>query len=161
MQLLEDICQKNNWPPPVYTLHSTSSSNQHILVGEDVLFLYKVTLGAVGMTYMPSRLSRTVDEARCIAADYTLSNLGLLLDSELLAAVAWWACSSRCSCLRHLVVFCYCRYCCHWVHGAPACAVPRDASDLCPRPEPKQADAHCLGSCRRWRGGGLRTSLRG
>ena len=47
-----------------------------------MLFLYKVTLSAIGMTYMPSKLSRTVDEARSIAADYTLSSLGLPIDGE-------------------------------------------------------------------------------
>ena len=33
---------------------------------------------------MPSKLSRTVEEARSIAADYTLSNLSLPVDGQLI-----------------------------------------------------------------------------
>ena len=35
-QILEEICQKNSWGQPLYTLHSTTNP------GEDPLFLYKV-----------------------------------------------------------------------------------------------------------------------
>ncbi|XP_064383811.1 probable RNA-binding protein 46 isoform X2 [Halichondria panicea] len=72
VQLLEEVCAKNGWGSPHYNLHSTSSQNQS---GEDVLFLFKITIAAVGYTYMPTKLSRTVEDARVLAADHTLSSL--------------------------------------------------------------------------------------
>lgn len=68
-KLLEEICQKNNWGAPLYVLHSTSA-------GEDILYLYKITVTAIGVTYIPSKLSRSVEEARNTAADYALVQLG-------------------------------------------------------------------------------------
>ncbi|XP_057297897.1 APOBEC1 complementation factor-like isoform X2 [Hydractinia symbiolongicarpus] len=68
-QLLEEICQKNNWGTPIYTLHST-------VTNDGQLFLYKVTIPPLGHTYQPQKLCRSLDEAKHFAAEYTLSQVG-------------------------------------------------------------------------------------
>ncbi len=73
LQILEEVCIKNGWGPPHYNLHSTSSQKQS---GDDVLFLFKITIPAIGYSSMPTKLSRTVEEARCLAADHVLPSLG-------------------------------------------------------------------------------------
>lgn len=78
--MLDEVCQKHNWGPPIYNLHSTSNQTQS---AEDVLFLYKVTISVLGTTYMPNKLSRTVEEARMVASEYTLTSLGYPMDGEL------------------------------------------------------------------------------
>ena len=98
LQLLEEVCQKNNWGPPIYNLHSTSSQTQS---GEDVLFLFKVTITALGMTYMPNKLSRTVEEARAFAADYTLTSLGYPFEG-----VCVCVCLCVCVCALHVACVC-------------------------------------------------------
>lgn len=40
-QVLEELCQKNNWGHPVYQLHSAISPDQR------QLFLYKITIPAL------------------------------------------------------------------------------------------------------------------
>lgn len=40
-QVLEELCQKNNWGQPVYQLHSAISPDQR------QLFLYKITIPAL------------------------------------------------------------------------------------------------------------------
>jgi len=69
LQVLEDICQKNHWGAPIYTLHST-------VTNDGQLFLYKVTIPPLGNTYQPQKLCRNVDEAKMFAAEYTLSQIG-------------------------------------------------------------------------------------
>jgi len=69
IQILDEVCQKNNWGSPIYTLHSTASNDGQ-------LFLYKVTIAPLGNTYQPQKLCRNVDEAKSFAAEYTLSQLG-------------------------------------------------------------------------------------
>lgn len=49
LQILEDICQKNNWGQPVYQLHSAIGPDQR------QLFLYKITIPALASQY-PSML---------------------------------------------------------------------------------------------------------
>lgn len=67
-QVLEEICQKNQWGTPILTLHST-------VTNEGQLFLYKVTIPALGNTYQPQKLCRNVDEAKMYSAEYTLSQI--------------------------------------------------------------------------------------
>jgi len=69
LQLLDEVCQKNQWGAPIYTLHST-------VTNEGQLFLYKVTIPPLGNTYQPTKLCRSVDEAKGFAAEYTLSHIG-------------------------------------------------------------------------------------
>ncbi|XP_015764160.1 PREDICTED: probable RNA-binding protein 46 [Acropora digitifera] len=70
-QLLEDVCQKNQWGSPVYTLHSTVGP-------QDIqLFLHKVSIQGLGTQYQPPKLCRTVEEAKSYAAEYTLQQLGV------------------------------------------------------------------------------------
>lgn len=76
-QILEEICQKNNWGQPVYQLHSA--------IGQDhrQLFLYKITIPALASQnpamhpFTPPKLSAYVDEAKTYAAEYTLQTLGV------------------------------------------------------------------------------------
>ena len=80
LQMLEEICQKNGWGSPIYSLHSSTNTTP---CGEpDTLFLYKATIVGVGMTYIPSRLCRNLAEAREIAAEYALVQLGYPMEGE-------------------------------------------------------------------------------
>ncbi|XP_071266119.1 APOBEC1 complementation factor isoform X1 [Salvelinus alpinus] len=76
-QILEDVCQKNNWGQPVYQLHSAIGLDQR------QLFLYKVTIPALATQYpnvhpfTPAKLCTAVDEAKVHAAEHALQTLGL------------------------------------------------------------------------------------
>lgn len=76
-QILEEICQKNNWGQPVYQLHSAIGQDQR------QLFLYKVTIPALASQnpaihpFTPPKLSAYVEEAKNYAAEHTLQALGL------------------------------------------------------------------------------------
>ncbi|XP_064518238.1 APOBEC1 complementation factor isoform X2 [Pseudopipra pipra] len=76
-QILEEICQKNNWGQPVYQLHSAIGQDQR------QLFLYKITIPALASQnpaihpFTPPKLSAYVDEAKTYAAEYTLQSLGI------------------------------------------------------------------------------------
>uniref|UniRef100_A0A8C6I2P5 APOBEC1 complementation factor n=1 Tax=Mus spicilegus TaxID=10103 RepID=A0A8C6I2P5_MUSSI len=76
-QILEEICQKNNWGQPVYQLHSAIGQDQR------QLFLYKVTIPALASQnpaihpFIPPKLSAYVDEAKRYAAEHTLQTLGI------------------------------------------------------------------------------------
>lgn len=70
LQILEEVCQKSNWGQPIFTLHSTTNPD------EEALYLYKVMVPGLSMTYIPAKLTRNVDEAKIIAADYSLVQLG-------------------------------------------------------------------------------------
>lgn len=79
-QILEEICQKNNWGQPVYQLHSAIGQDQR------QLFLYKITIPALASQnpaihpFTPPKLSAFVDEAKTYAAEYTLQTLGIPTD---------------------------------------------------------------------------------
>ncbi|XP_012734544.1 APOBEC1 complementation factor isoform X1 [Fundulus heteroclitus] len=76
-QVLEELCQKNNWGQPVYQLHSAISPDQR------QLFLYKITIPALATQYpnvhpfTPAKLCASVEEAKIHAAEHTLQTLGL------------------------------------------------------------------------------------
>uniref|UniRef100_A0A3Q3JGM4 APOBEC1 complementation factor n=1 Tax=Monopterus albus TaxID=43700 RepID=A0A3Q3JGM4_MONAL len=76
-QVLEELCQKNNWGQPVYQLHSALGPDQR------QLFLYKITIPALATQYpnvhpfTPAKLCTTVEEAKVHAAEHTLQTLGL------------------------------------------------------------------------------------
>ncbi|KAM4032071.1 APOBEC1 complementation factor isoform 2-T2 [Anomaloglossus baeobatrachus] len=76
-QILEEICQKNNWGQPVYQLHSAIGSDQR------QLFLYKITIPVLASQnpaihpFTPPKLCISVDEAKNYAAEYTLQTLGI------------------------------------------------------------------------------------
>ncbi|XP_043839080.1 APOBEC1 complementation factor isoform X2 [Dromiciops gliroides] len=79
-QVLEEICQKNNWGQPVYQLHSAIGQDQR------QLFLYKVSIPALANQnpaihpFTPPKLSAFVDEAKTYAAEYTLQTLGIPME---------------------------------------------------------------------------------
>ncbi|XP_050161464.1 APOBEC1 complementation factor isoform X2 [Myiozetetes cayanensis] len=79
-QILEEICQKNNWGQPVYQLHSAIGQDQR------QLFLYKITIPALASQnptihpFTPPKLSAYIDEAKTYAAEYTLQTLGIPLE---------------------------------------------------------------------------------
>uniref|UniRef100_A0A3Q3M277 APOBEC1 complementation factor n=1 Tax=Mastacembelus armatus TaxID=205130 RepID=A0A3Q3M277_9TELE len=76
-QVLEELCQKNNWGQPVYQLHSAMGPDQR------QLFLYKITIPALATQYpnvhpfTPAKLCAAVDDAKVHAAEHTLQTLGL------------------------------------------------------------------------------------
>lgn len=76
-QVLEEICQKNNWGQPVYQLHSAIGQDQR------QLFLYKITIPVLASQnpaihpFTPPKLCISVDEAKNYAAEYTLQTLGI------------------------------------------------------------------------------------
>ncbi|XP_068114653.1 APOBEC1 complementation factor isoform X2 [Hyperolius riggenbachi] len=76
-QVLEEICQKNNWGQPVYQLHSAIGQDQR------QLFLYKITIPMLATQnpaihpFTPPKLCISVDEAKNYAAEYTLQTLGI------------------------------------------------------------------------------------
>ncbi|XP_043912353.1 APOBEC1 complementation factor isoform X2 [Protopterus annectens] len=76
-QILEEVCQKNNWGQPVYQLHSAIGHDQR------QLFLYKVTIPALATQYpnihpfTPTKLCSSVDEARAYAAEHVIHTLGI------------------------------------------------------------------------------------
>ncbi|XP_050815451.1 APOBEC1 complementation factor isoform X1 [Gopherus flavomarginatus] len=76
-QVLEEICQKNNWGQPVYQLHSAIGQDQR------QLFLYKITIPALASQnptihpFTPPKLSAYIEEAKTYAAEYTLQTLGI------------------------------------------------------------------------------------
>ncbi|CAF90992.1 unnamed protein product, partial [Tetraodon nigroviridis] len=79
-QVLEELCQKNNWGQPVYQLHSAIGPDQR------QLFLYKITIPALATQYpnvhpfTPTKLCAAVEEAKVHAAEHTLQTLGLLTE---------------------------------------------------------------------------------
>ncbi|XP_016368780.1 APOBEC1 complementation factor isoform X1 [Sinocyclocheilus rhinocerous] len=90
-QILEDICQKNNWGQPVYQLHSAIGPDQR------QLFLYKITIPALATQYpnihpfTPTKLCTSMDEAKLHAAEHTLQILGIQTegaDASAAAAIA-------------------------------------------------------------------------
>lgn len=74
VQALEEVCQRNNWGQPLYSLHSTG--------GDSPLYHYKVTISSLGTAYLPSKLSHSVDEAKLIAAECALIQLGYPLEAS-------------------------------------------------------------------------------
>uniref|UniRef100_A0A8B9K0N6 APOBEC1 complementation factor n=1 Tax=Astyanax mexicanus TaxID=7994 RepID=A0A8B9K0N6_ASTMX len=87
-QILEDICQKNNWGQPVYQLHSAIGPDQR------QLFLYKITIPALATQYpnihpfTPAKLCAAVDEAKIHAAENALQTLGLQTEGADASAAA-------------------------------------------------------------------------
>ena len=82
VQMLDDVCTKNGWGTPSYSLHSTSS-----LTGashnELQLFLYNIKIPAINIPFQPTKLSTNVDEAQRIAAEHCLMQLGYPVDCKL------------------------------------------------------------------------------
>ncbi|XP_061181474.1 probable RNA-binding protein 46 isoform X3 [Saccostrea echinata] len=72
-EILDDFCQKNGLGSPIYQLHST-------LNGESQLFLYKVTVPAYPNPFQPNKLCRTVEDAKCFAAEFVMSQMGIPMD---------------------------------------------------------------------------------
>ncbi|XP_069581261.1 APOBEC1 complementation factor isoform X2 [Brachyistius frenatus] len=87
-QVLEELCQKNNWGQPVYQLHSAISPDQR------QLFLYKITIPALATQYpnvhpfTPAKLCAAVEEAKVHAAEHTLQTLGVQTEGAVDAGCA-------------------------------------------------------------------------
>ncbi|XP_075996907.1 APOBEC1 complementation factor isoform X2 [Genypterus blacodes] len=87
-QVLEELCQKNNWGQPVYQLHSALSPDQR------QLFLYKITIPALATQYpnvhpfTPAKLCTAVEEAKVHAAEHTLQTLGVQTEGSTEASCA-------------------------------------------------------------------------
>ncbi|XP_044155748.1 APOBEC1 complementation factor isoform X2 [Bufo gargarizans] len=94
-QVLEEICQKNNWGQPVYQLHTAVGQDQR------QLFLYKITIPLLASQnpaihpFTPPKLCMSVDEAKNYAAEFTLQTLGITTETaEPPAAFAGYAIAS-------------------------------------------------------------------
>ncbi|XP_053548201.1 APOBEC1 complementation factor isoform X2 [Bombina bombina] len=80
-QVLEEICQKNNWGQPVYQLHSAIGQDQR------QLFLYKITIPLLATQnptihpFTPPKLCVSVEEAKNYAAEFTLQTLGIPIET--------------------------------------------------------------------------------
>ncbi|NWS41188.1 RBM46 protein, partial [Probosciger aterrimus] len=70
---LDYFCNKNNWAPPEYYLHSTTSQDGKILL------VYKVLIPGIAdasqSIFMPDKLCTTVELAKELAAQFTLLHL--------------------------------------------------------------------------------------
>eukprot|EP00057_Strongylocentrotus_purpuratus_P034378 XP_794979.3 PREDICTED: APOBEC1 complementation factor [Strongylocentrotus purpuratus] len=81
IQVLEELCNKNQWGPPSFTplSHRTNSEVQ--------LFIYKVTVPGLSANYpdglTPQKLHQTPDQAKNFAAECLLASLGVPVDGEL------------------------------------------------------------------------------
>jgi len=70
---------KQGWGAPVFTLHSTTSS----ATGVDLqLFIYHVRINVLGVTFQPTKLSPSIEDAQKIAAEYCLLQLGYSYTTE-------------------------------------------------------------------------------
>ena len=83
VQLLDEVCTKNGWGAPSYSLHSTSTAGG-MGHSEIQLFLYHIRIPAMGVTFQPTKLSPNVDDAQRIAAEYCLMQLGYPMDCKLI-----------------------------------------------------------------------------
>ncbi|XP_033920635.1 probable RNA-binding protein 46 isoform X2 [Melopsittacus undulatus] len=70
---LDYFCNKNNWAPPEYYLYSTTSQDGEILL------VYKVLIPGIAdasqRIFMPDKLCTTVEDAKELAAQFTLLRL--------------------------------------------------------------------------------------
>ncbi|KAM7021702.1 putative RNA-binding protein 46 [Passerculus sandwichensis] len=71
---LDYFCHKNSWAPPEYCLYSTTSQDGKILL------VYKVLISSIAddsqSYFMPEKLCTTVEDAKELAAQFTLLHLG-------------------------------------------------------------------------------------
>ena len=73
---MEDICQKSNWGQPIFTLYSITANNN------DRLYLYQVMVPGLSMIYIPTKPTHNIQEAKIIAADYSLAELGYPMEGS-------------------------------------------------------------------------------
>ncbi|NXT67453.1 RBM46 protein, partial [Chaetops frenatus] len=70
---LDYFCHKNSWAPPEYCLYSTTSQDGKILL------VYKVLISSIANDsqsyFMPEKLCTTVEDAKELAAQFTLLHL--------------------------------------------------------------------------------------
>jgi Q family heterogeneous nuclear ribonucleoprotein R len=69
IQILEEFCHKNHYGTPVYSLSTTAGP------GDSPLYYYKVTISGLNLQFQPNKLSHSVEEAKHIAAEHTISQL--------------------------------------------------------------------------------------
>ncbi|XP_044197942.1 probable RNA-binding protein 46 isoform X3 [Thunnus albacares] len=70
VSLLDFYCRKNYWSPPEYHLYSTPGHDGKLLL------LYKVVIPSTRSTYIPDKLCVLLDDAKELAAQTSLWNLG-------------------------------------------------------------------------------------
>ncbi|XP_071851340.1 probable RNA-binding protein 46 isoform X2 [Apostichopus japonicus] len=78
-EVLEDLCNKNKWGTPQYTLLSS-------MQGELQLFVFKIQIPALAPNYpngfQPTKLCATPEEAKVFAAEHVLVHLGYPVDGD-------------------------------------------------------------------------------
>ncbi|XP_034626680.1 probable RNA-binding protein 46 isoform X1 [Trachemys scripta elegans] len=71
---LDYYCNKNNWAPPEYYLYSTTSQDGKVLL------VYKIVIPTIAngsqSYFMPDKLCTTLEDAKELAAQFTLLHLG-------------------------------------------------------------------------------------
>ncbi|MGH0117593.1 UNVERIFIED_CONTAM: hypothetical protein FKN15_005095 [Acipenser sinensis] len=67
---LDYYCNKNNWAPPEYYLFSTTSQDGKLLL------IYRVVITATRSSFMPDKLCTLLEDAKELAAQNALWNLG-------------------------------------------------------------------------------------
>ena len=76
LQILEEVCHKENMSPPMYTSRTTGGHDQE--TGREIgLFLYKIMLPALfgNIQLTSNRLMRNVDDAKNDAAEFCLMQI--------------------------------------------------------------------------------------
>ncbi|EPY76540.1 putative RNA-binding protein 46 [Camelus ferus] len=72
---LDYYCNKNNWAPPEYYLYSTTSQDGKVLL------VYKIVIPAIAngsqSYFMPDKLCTTLEDAKELAAQFTLLHLAI------------------------------------------------------------------------------------
>ncbi|XP_032916507.1 probable RNA-binding protein 46 [Catharus ustulatus] len=98
---LDYFCHKNSWAPPEYCLYSTTSQDGKILL------VYKVLISSIAddsqSYFMPEKLCTTVEDAKELAAQFTLLHLApeQAYITLLSLNAAWW--DSKANCTPYLV----------------------------------------------------------
>lgn len=69
MQVLEDLCNRNQWGRPMFSLLSVDSNGGQ-------LFVWKVVIQGLGQQFQPTRLSQNTEDAKQQAAEHVLTQLG-------------------------------------------------------------------------------------
>ena len=74
--ILEEVCVKNYWGLPSYTVNSVTQ------MPDGYYYQYKVVIPVLRLTFLSAQFSRSSEEARSLAAEVALAQLGLTLEGK-------------------------------------------------------------------------------
>ena len=81
-QILDNLCQKSNWGQPIFFLYSITANN----TDDAALYLCTVMVPGLNTTYIPDKLTCSIEEAKDVAADYSLVQLGYPMEGSYLCS---------------------------------------------------------------------------